>query len=118
MNSNGPVDNLAPAVDPSDLQRVFSMMRVVHGQSRGQYRLIDIKEYEKACGPGADVKAVWYRASVLLMLCQGPLAQHGDLNEKVFEVAAKFPMKQMTPDVAYKGMPFDLQAFLRQLTNG
>jgi len=42
------------------------MMWVVHGQARGQHGLVDIKVYEKLCSVGADARAVWYRASMLL----------------------------------------------------
>jgi hypothetical protein len=114
------VDALVPAVDPLDLQRVFTTMRTIHEQAPGQQSgAIDIGIYKKLCGPGADVNAVWYRASMLLMvLCHGPLAgKRGDLDEKVFRIAAKFPMKRMEPGVPQRGLPFDVNEFLKQLSS-
>jgi hypothetical protein len=37
------------------------------------------------------------------------------LDEKVFELVAKFPMKRMEPGVPQQGPPFDFQEFLKQL---
>jgi hypothetical protein len=34
---------------------------------------------------------------------------------KVFEVAAKFPMKLMQPGVEYSGPPFDVCEFIEQI---
>jgi hypothetical protein len=66
----------------------------------------------------SDPKAVWFRASMLMLLCAGPLAsrlKHGQLDDKVFEVMAQFPLRQMQPGVPQQGLPFDAQEFMKEL---
>jgi hypothetical protein len=115
-NPSSESDDLAPTVDPADLQRVFNMMRMmrtIHEEAFGQHA-IDIRSYEMLCSAGSDAKAVWYRVSMLLLLCRGPLSD-GDLDDKVFRIAAQFPMKQMQVGVPQQGPPFDVNEFLKQI---
>ena len=51
------------AVDPADLKAVRALTRGVQAAAA-----MDIELYRRACGPGADVEAVWYRASMLGLL--------------------------------------------------
>jgi hypothetical protein len=73
--------------------------------------------YQRACSPGADTDAVWYRASMLQLLA-GPVGlltpwlHEGELPDAVFQVAATFPMKKLSVGVPQQGLPFDVQAFL------
>jgi hypothetical protein len=80
---------------------------------------ISIKLYKRACSPGANVMAVWYRLSILKLLCQqGHLSAwlHDDEPiEAVFRVAATFPMPSMEPGVVRQGPSLDVPEFVRQV---
>ena len=75
--------------------------------------------FKSICSPGADVIAVWQRAS-LLGLCErfGLLSRwlnDGRLDDAVIKVAAGFPMDKMEVDVIYNDLPFDVQEFLKRI---
>ena len=55
------------AVDPADLKAVCGLMRGMKARA-GQNTSISDRVYEKVCSQGADVRAVWYRASMLELL--------------------------------------------------
>ena len=127
-SSSGTVDDWVPAVDPLDLQRVFTMMSTVHAMSTAhgqQSGMIDLGINKRLCSPEADAEAVSYRASILLMLFHLGLARKDEHDkvkdeerDRLFEVAARFPMKRMEPGVRYKGgLPFDVNEFMKQLTS-
>jgi hypothetical protein len=77
--------------------------------------------YESMCSRGANVEAVWYRASMLglLEMLPGnmltPWTNDGELDDKVIQVAATFPMKKMEVGVVHAGPPFDVAEFLKQI---
>jgi hypothetical protein len=58
-------------VDPSDIKNVWTMMRETqarHGSNQGV--AIGHEFFTRVCSPGADVAAVWYRASMLGLLAE------------------------------------------------
>ena len=65
--------------------------------------------------------AVWFRLSLLQTLALTglllPWVHDGKLDDAVFDVAAKFPIKRMPVGVPQKGMPFDVQEFVKQLVS-
>jgi hypothetical protein len=73
----------------------------------------DVAVLAGACGPGANVFAVWARSALLEMLVhQGlltPWERGTQLDDAVFDVAATFPI----PGVDR----FDPDAFLQRLSN-
>lgn len=104
-------------VDPADLSAIWKFMREqTQNMLAGDCTGIDFRVYQRLCSPGANVAAVWYRASMIGMLDtvlpgwmgQAPI-------EKVVALAATFPMKKMKVGVVHEGPPFDLQQFLKQL---
>ena len=109
------------AVNPDDLRKVWKMMCDVQARTPGQGVSIDKGMYLGECSPGANVMAVWYRASmlgILQMLPEPPLApwtHNGGLDDAVFQVAAAFPIKNMGVGIVHQGLPFDMQEFLKQL---
>ena len=109
------------AVNRDDLRKVWKMMRDVQAHGPGQGVAIDNEMYAKECSPGANVMAVWCRASmlgILQMLPEPPLApwtHNGGLDDAVFQVAAAFPMKNMGVGIVHGGLPFDVQEFLKQI---
>jgi hypothetical protein len=118
-----------PAVAPADLKAVRAMTREVQTATGGQAGMIDVALYKRACSPGADVDAMWYRASMLgllqmlpqmspQMFPESPLTpwtHDGELDDVVIQVAATFPMKNMGVDVIHDGLPFDVEEFLKQI---
>src|SRR3989442_7827248 len=92
-------DDPVAAVDPADLRSVWTMGRTVQATAPGQQTAISTGCFERACSPGADTQAVWYRVAMLQMLA-GPLGllspwlRDGELADVVFQVAATFPMKR------------------------
>jgi hypothetical protein len=117
------------AVDPADLKSVCAFMREARTTAR-RNTAISIGLYESMCSPGADVDAVWYRASMLgllemllpnvapQMFPESPLTpwtHNGELDDAVFQVAATFPMKNMEVGVVHNELPFDLEEFLKQI---
>jgi hypothetical protein len=104
------------AVDPADLSAVLKFMREVQARHKGQCGSIDARVYERLCSPGANVGAVWFRASMLGMLdmVMPGWMENAD-TDKVTKVAATFPMKNMKVGVVHDGPPFDLQEFLKQV---
>jgi hypothetical protein len=109
------------AVNPADLKNVWAMFRDVQARAGAEHRCIDVRSYQHACSPGADVTAVWFRASmlgVLQMFPESPLMQwthDGEFDDVVFQVAATFPMKKMQVGVVHEGPPFDVEDFVEQL---
>lgn len=107
------------AVDAADLKAVRAFMR--NSKAGPAARGFSSRVYESACSPGANVEAVWYRASMLglLEMLPGnmltPWTNDGELDDAVIQVAATFPMKKMEVGVVHEGPPFDLEEFLKQI---
>jgi hypothetical protein len=112
-------EGLIPAVDPSDVRSVWEMQREVQARAPGGNAAISAEFYKRACSPGANVGAVWFRASLIGMLEKfgmlAPWIQEGVIADAVFQVAASFPMKGMAIGVPQQGLPFDVQEFLSQV---
>jgi hypothetical protein len=114
--------NDVATVNPDDLRNVWTMMRDLQARDlEGQSGSISSGLYEAACSPGANVVAVWYRASilgVLQMLPENPLtmwSHEGELDDAVFQIAATFPMKKLPVGLVKNGLPFDLQELVKQI---
>jgi hypothetical protein len=116
---NGPV----PAVDPADLRSVWVMQNDFQALGPGEQLAIGADSFERACSPGADVRAVFIRASMLrklkLMSESGglisPWLHHGEPDDAVFKVVAAFPMIRMEPGVRRGGLPFDVEELIRKV---
>ena len=113
-------DGVILPVEPSDLKQVWKMAREIPERSDPKVQTaIDPRGFAAVCSPGANVTAIWYRASMLGMLAQssGLLAPEvpDNVKDAVFNVAARFPFKFMKPGVVYEGLPVDVQAFVKQV---
>jgi hypothetical protein len=118
-------DGSVASVDPADLKNVWAMQNEVQArmQAHGLGRsggAISHDLYANACSPDADVKAVWHRVSILRLLAEhlGLLSSwlhDGKLDDVVFNVAAKFPIKRVPIGVLQQGMPLDVQEFIKQI---
>lgn len=101
-------------VDPDDLRKMWAFM--LENQDS---KAIGIEIFKSICSAGADVLAVWYRASVL-KLCEhvGLLSRwrnDGRLDDAVITVAADFPMDKMEAGVVHKALPLDVEEFLKRI---
>ena len=117
------------AVDPGDLKAVRAFSREVQAATGGQGSMVESGLYRRVCSPGADIEAVWYRASMLgllemlpqmspQMFPESPLTpwmHDGELDDAVLQVAATFPMKRMGVGVVQDGLPFDVEEFVKQI---
>jgi hypothetical protein len=108
-----------PPVDPADLRSVWEMQREVQARTAAQHTAISAEIYKGACSPGANVGAVWFRASLIGMLemlgVLRPWIHEGVVADAVFKVAATFPMNGMAIGVPRQGLPFDVQELISQI---
>jgi len=108
-----------PPVDPADLRSVWQMQREFQARVPGERIGIGGEFYKRACSPGANVRAVWFRTAMLGVLQMlgmlAPWIHEGVVADAVFNVAATFPMDGMKIGVPRQGFPFDVQEFLSQV---
>ena len=116
-SQEGPV----ATVSPDDLRSVWKLFRDAQTQHPGECVSFSSGVYERVCSPGADVHAVWFRASMvgmLQMVSPELLTQwthNGELDDAVFQVAATIPMEKMKTGVQREGLPFDVDEFVKQV---
>jgi hypothetical protein len=108
-----------PPVEPADLRSVWTMQREIQALNPGQQIGISADVYKRACGPEADVRAVYVRVSQLWMMQEvgmlAPWLRDGVLDDAVFQVAATIQMSRMQIGVVYKKPPFDPEKFIKQV---
>jgi hypothetical protein len=107
-------------VEPADLRSVWTMQSEIQALRPGEQIMISAESYKQACGPEADVRAVYERVSYLWMLREvGALAtwvHDGVPDDAVFHVAATIPMSSsMQVGVVYNKPPFDVEEFIKQV---
>jgi hypothetical protein len=110
-----------PAVNSSDLKKVWQLFSDFQDRNLGQCGSIGSTVYESVCNSGADVVSVWYRASMLRVLKEmmpellASWTHDGQLDDVVFEVMSTFPVQKMKIGVAREGPPFDVEEFVKQI---
>jgi hypothetical protein len=73
----------------------------------------------QVCKPGADVEALSYRAMMLSLLTRhtqeqlAPWNRAGKLDDVVLRTAAKIPMQWIGVGIEHRGLPFDVEDFMR-----
>lgn len=113
-----------PAVDPEDVKSVWQIGRDVQANRPGQQVAVGVDTMKQACKPGANIKAVWYRASLLWLMTQiAPerlerFMREGQLNDSVFLAAAKVPAEWMGVGIVREGPPFEFNEFFRVCGEG
>jgi hypothetical protein len=84
-----------PTVHAEDLRRVWSFVASEQSEARAR-RSVGFNIVAGLCGQEADALAVWFRATLVPALLQGgrldPWRDGSSLGDKVFEVAAEFPL--------------------------
>jgi len=117
--SASPSGGSVPPVEPADLRSVWTMQSDAQAQNPGKQIGISADVYQRACGPEADVRAVFARASLLGLLEIGgmlsPWLNDGVPDDAVFHVAATIPMNRMQIGVVYNKPPFDVDEFIKQV---
>jgi hypothetical protein len=117
--SDTPSGGSVPPVDTADLRSMWTMQSEMQALHPGQQIGIAADAYKRACGPEADVRAVYERVSHLWMLREvGVLAtwvHDGVPDDAVFHVAATIPMSRMQIGMVYQKPPFDLEEFIKQV---
>lgn len=108
------------AVSPADLKKVWQLYTEIAKKHSGRNFAVGADIVEKVCSPGADIQAVCYRLwqLKLLQMMGKEFSRHvhdATPEERVFEVAASFPMKKMSVGVTYHEPPFDVEEFLKQI---
>lgn len=107
-----------PAVDVADLRAVVKIMMDVkepHNVGFGAQFV------QASCRPGADVVAVWFRASMLQVAGKqgvlGSLVNEGELNDALLQLWASFPFKaiEVLPDNSFRLNMDELREQLRRL---
>ena len=114
-----PSGSSVPSVEPADLRSMWTMQSEAQALHPGKQLMIGAESYKQACGPEADVRAVYERVSHLWMLREvGVLAtwvHDGVPDDAVFHVAATIPMSRMQIGVVYNKPPFDVYEFIKQV---
>jgi hypothetical protein len=115
-----PENDLIPPVNPADLRSVEAVQRDVRSRFPGKQVLMDNDAWKRACGPGADLFAMFYRIAFLEMLADrgllSPWLHNGELDDAVFKVFATFPVKRIQKG-GQEGFPFDIQELTKQIEN-
>ena len=108
-----------PVVDPNDLKAVWKMRKEIERTHPGQHIAIALGVVEHTCKPGADAKAVSYRASLLAMIMTYGRDELADCLEgteptdAIFRAAAITKMEFMPVGVERQGPPMDVDQFMR-----
>jgi hypothetical protein len=111
----GPV----PEVDPEDLKTLWREQHDPQGRHSGEY-VMAMDFAQQLCKPGADIKAVFHRSSMIWLLSQfarkqlGPWVKDEQVLDVVFRTMAKIPMEWLG-HAPRQGLPFDVEEFFRQL---
>ena len=114
----GPV----PAVDPADLKSVW-VQTDSQAFPLGEQFAIPVDLYERACTPGADIRAVLVRVSILRMLrfmsesggLISPWLHHGKPDDAVFKVVATFPVVKVQSEVRRRRLPINVGELIEQI---
>ena len=121
LSFGGNAGDAVPAVDVADLKSVWTIYRDIESAHPGRKTAVDSRLIEGACSASADIHAVMYRLWMVgfLETMPGNLLAKWKENERVddavFRVIARVPMKWMETGVPQSEMPLDVQSFLEEL---
>jgi hypothetical protein len=120
---DGPISENKPvaAVAPADLKSVWAMQDDVQARYPGQQVSISADLWKSACSPGADVRAVFLRVSMLRMLQMlsgsgtliSPWLHDGKPDDAVFKAFATVPMLGLQVGTPRQGFPFDVEELIK-----
>ena len=110
-----------PTVEMGDLKAAWNIYKDVESRHPGKQVAVGINVIEHACGASADVRAVVYRCGMLQLLERllgdllTPWKENGQLDDAVFRLAARIPMKWIGVGIPQSGLPFDVDSFINEL---
>jgi hypothetical protein len=108
-----------PVVDPQDIKTIWREEQELQARNPGQQVATGMGLAEQLCTPGADIRAVGYRTTLIWMMTQfaseqiTPFIKDGQPTDSVFRAAAKIPLEWMGVGIVRQGPPFDPDEFLR-----
>jgi hypothetical protein len=117
-------DGQVPRADPADLKSVWQLQDGVMSAHPQQVVSFSISSYERACSPGANVQAVFFRVSFLRFF-QTFSSKHGlslawlhdgTPDDAFFRAFAAIPMSDLS-GFPREELPFDLEELGRQIEN-
>ena len=102
-----------PVADVADIKLMWAHYQELKAQHPGGVA-VEMGVWKQLCSPGADIRAVSYRCSMLGMLEMMLRAawSRGDLSENAFKVAARMDLEWMAVGVVRNSLPFSLEQFL------
>lgn len=109
-------------MDPEDVRAVWKLRQEVKRDYPGVNVGIGVEIFERACKPGANIPAITYRASHIAMLQHivpqifDPWTKDGELANSVFRAASQVPMEWIGVGVVRRGLPFDIEDFMRRVS--
>lgn len=105
-----------PVVDVADMKVVWTHGKELQARHPGGVA-VEMGVWKPLCSPGADIRAVSYRCSMLGMLEMMLRAAWtgGELSENAFKVAARMDLEWMAVGVVRNSLPFNLEGFLAEL---
>ena len=110
-----------PTVDVADLKSVWAIYHDIESRHPEGKTGVDSALIERACSAGADTHAVIYRLWMLGFLemlpgnVLGKWKEQERLDDAVFRIIARLPMKWMEMGIPRSELPFDVQSFLEEL---
>lgn len=108
-----------PEVDPEDVKIAWQFGKDAQDRHPGGNVAIGFEVMKRVLKPGADIPAVGYRSMLIWLTSQiapGQLerfVQDSQPNDSVFRAAAKVPLEWVGEGTPRKGLPFDMNEFLR-----
>jgi len=101
-----------PQVDADDVKTVWDYAEETQKTTPGC--VISVNIFEMLCKPGADVRAVCYRVSLLELALQFAKEQLAPWSlDSLLRAIATAPMEWMEVGVVRDGLPFDFEEFLK-----
>lgn len=105
-----------PVVDVADMKVVWTHGKELKAR-HPEGVAVGMGVWKQLCSPGADIRAVSYRCSMLGMLEMMLRAAWtgGELSENAVKVAARMDLEWMAVGVVRNSLPFNLEGFLAEL---
>jgi hypothetical protein len=116
----GEAGESVPEVDPDDLKAIWQIGEELQANHSGGKVAVGFEVMKRACKPGANIEATWYRSSVIWMLTHvaqqqlAPWLRDEKVADPVFRVMASIPMEWVGSEVK-QSPPFNVEEFLRRL---
>jgi hypothetical protein len=115
----GEAGESVPEVDPEDIKAIWQIGEKLRAEDPA-VKAVGVEVMKRACKPGANVEATWYRSSAIWMLTHvaqqqlAPWLKEGKVSDPVFRTMASIPMEWMGSEER-QTPPFNIDEVLRRL---